>query len=47
MSAVLDLRFKTMDFLIASKANDAVERLKSECVTEMRNIVPTQMEDGP
>lgn len=37
---------KTMNFLSASKANDAVKRLKSECEAEMRNIVPTQMEDA-
>lgn len=43
---LLDPRSKTMAFLSASKANDAVKRLKSECAAEMRNAVPTQMEDA-
>ncbi|XP_022535823.2 zinc finger BED domain-containing protein 4-like [Astyanax mexicanus] len=43
---LLDPRFKTMAFLSVSKANDAVKRLKSECVAEMKSAVPTQMEDA-
>ncbi|CAG12947.1 unnamed protein product [Tetraodon nigroviridis] len=35
-----------MAFFSASKANDAVKRLKSECATEIRTTVPTQMEDA-
>ncbi|XP_076842109.1 zinc finger BED domain-containing protein 4-like [Brachyhypopomus gauderio] len=42
---LLDPRFKTMAFLSASKANEAVKRLKSECAAEMRKAIPTQMED--
>ncbi|CAF87111.1 unnamed protein product [Tetraodon nigroviridis] len=46
LSTLLDPRFKTMAFFSASKANDAVKRLKSECATEIRTTVPTQMEDA-
>ncbi|XP_038124278.1 E3 SUMO-protein ligase ZBED1-like isoform X2 [Cyprinodon tularosa] len=46
MPTLLDPRFKTMAFLSASKANDAVKRLKSECAAVMRNAIPTQMEDA-